>query len=52
MNNKIDAETNPLIAKNIKFLNRKQKLMINNEWVEPSSGKTDVECAFEYFTSR
>ena len=38
MNNKIDAETNPLIAKNIKFLNRKQKLMINNEWVEPSSG--------------
>ncbi len=38
MNNKINAETNPLIAKNIKFLNRKQKLMINNEWVEPSSG--------------
>ena len=39
MNNKTDASVNPLVAKNKSFLNRKQKLMINNEWVEPSSGK-------------
>jgi len=39
MSNKIDTISNPLVAKNKSFLNRNQKLMINNEWVEPSSGK-------------
>ncbi|MBT5074572.1 MAG: aldehyde dehydrogenase family protein [Kordiimonadaceae bacterium] len=39
MNNKINSQSNPLVVKNKNFLDRQQKLMINNEWVEPASGK-------------
>ncbi|MDG1707543.1 MAG: aldehyde dehydrogenase family protein, partial [Emcibacteraceae bacterium] len=39
MNNKIDTGTNPLVSNNKTFLNHNQKLMINNQWIEPSSGK-------------
>lgn len=37
MSNKIETRANPLVAKNKKFLDHNQKLMINNEWIEPAS---------------